>query len=145
MSNLDISLEEQETITVSKTPTKAFTADAPTRTTDLAAVDVKELEMFVTVQLAKDHPAITYIWKILEEHWYFFEWREKANELDQAWQNYSLHIGQFRDQELLKTKSFLSQQTVQLTSRSSVSGDRVRQTRRNPENEEHLPRATKYG
>ena len=56
MSNLDISLEEQETITVSKTPTKAFTADAPTRTTDLAAVDVKELEMFVTVQLAKDCP-----------------------------------------------------------------------------------------
>ena len=71
MSNLDISLEEQETMTVSKTPTKAITADATTRTTDLAAVDVKELEMFVTVQLVKDHPAITYIWENLGRTWVF--------------------------------------------------------------------------
>ena len=54
MSKVDLTPEEQETITVSNKPTTVVAANGTTRTKEQATVYVKRLDMFVTVQFLKD-------------------------------------------------------------------------------------------
>ena len=49
MSKVDLTPEEQETMTVSKKPTTVVTARGTIRTTEQATVYVKDLNMFVAV------------------------------------------------------------------------------------------------
>ena len=60
--------EEQAAITVSKKPTTIITASVTFRTTEQATTYVKDLDMFLTVQLLKDSPAILSLGKLCREH-----------------------------------------------------------------------------
>ena len=73
---VDLTPEERATITVSNKPTSIVTADSTIRTTEQATVNVKDLDMFVTVQLLKDSPALLSLGKLCEQHGYSYEWNE---------------------------------------------------------------------
>ena len=73
VDKVDLTPEEQETITVSNKPKSVCTADGTIRTTLQATVRVKYLDMFVTVQLLKDSPAVFSFGKVCEEHGYSFD------------------------------------------------------------------------
>ena len=111
MSKVDLTLEEQETITVSKKFTSAVTASGTTRTTQQATVYVKDPHMFATVQLLKDSPTVLNIGKLFGEHVYAYEWREGQS--PNLFKNgealtLSCHLSH---QESAKTTPFLYQQT----------------------------------
>ena len=57
-------------------PTTAITVNGSTDTTEEAKVYVKDLEMFLTVQLLKDPPVVLYLGKLCEENGYPYEWKE---------------------------------------------------------------------
>ena len=68
MSKMDMSPEELETVNVSRRPTTVITADGSINATEEATVYVKDLDMFVTVQLLKDTPAVLSLGKLCEEN-----------------------------------------------------------------------------
>ena len=68
MSKMDMSPEELETVNVSRRPTTVITADGSINATEEATVYVKDLDMFVTVQLLKDTPAVLSLGKFCEEN-----------------------------------------------------------------------------
>ena len=59
MSKTDLSPEELETIQVSPHPTTVITANGTIDTTEEVTIHVKDLAMFVTVQLLDDTPAVS--------------------------------------------------------------------------------------
>ena len=132
MRPVDLTLEEQETITVSKKPTTVFTAIRTIRMTEQAAVHVKNLDMFVTVQLFKDSQAVISLGKLCEEHGYSYEWREgQSPNLIEDCNHNSLPIGQFRStcqnkDEIISVSASCSAET----SRSSAWGTNCGKRRR---------------
>ena len=64
VSKMDMSPEELETVNVSRRPTTVITADGSINATEEARVYVKDLDMFVTVQLLKDTPAVLSLGKL---------------------------------------------------------------------------------
>ena len=78
MSKMDMSPEELETVKVSRRPTTVITADGSINATEEATVYVKDLDMFVTVQLLKDTPAVLSLGKLCEEN-SLYEWNEGQN------------------------------------------------------------------
>ena len=72
MSKVDFTVEEQQVITVSSKSTTAITANGTIRTTEQATVYVKDLDMFVNVQLLKDSSAVFLLGKLtLRRTWVF--------------------------------------------------------------------------
>ena len=57
-SRKDLNSAELETVRVSKSPTTGVTANGEVPTKDEATVYVRELDLFVTVMLLEDTPAI---------------------------------------------------------------------------------------
>ena len=68
MSKMDMSPEELETVKVSRRPTTVVTADGSINATEETTVYVKDLDMFVTVQLLQDTPAVLSLGKHCEEN-----------------------------------------------------------------------------
>ena len=62
------------TIRVSRNPTTAITANEKVRTNEEATVHVYDLDLFVTVQIFEDTPAVASLGKLCEDHGYSFEW-----------------------------------------------------------------------
>ena len=58
MSKIDLTLEEQDAITVSRDASTIITANVTLRTIEQSIVYVKELEMLVTFHLLKDSPVV---------------------------------------------------------------------------------------
>ena len=67
MSKMGSSPEELETVNVSRRTTTVITADGSMNATEEAMVYVKEMDMFVTVQLLQDTPAVLSLGKLCEE------------------------------------------------------------------------------
>ena len=65
---------ELETVRVSKSPTTVVAASGEVQTKDEATVYVKELDLFVTVKLLGDTPAVLSLGKLCEDHGYSYEW-----------------------------------------------------------------------
>ena len=63
LGKVDLTLEEQEPITISKKKKtqQLFTANGTIRTTEQATVHVKDLDMLVAVPLLKDSPVLLYL------------------------------------------------------------------------------------
>ena len=59
---------ELETVQVSQSPTTAITANGEVQTKEEATVYVKELNLFVTVKLLHDTPAVLSLGKLCEDH-----------------------------------------------------------------------------
>ena len=70
----DLNSAELETASVSKSPTTVVAATGEVQTNDEATVYVKELDMFVTVKLPEDTPAVLSLGKLCEDHGYSYEW-----------------------------------------------------------------------
>ena len=76
MSKTDFPLEALKTGEVSRLPTTVMTASGSINTTEEAIVCVKDLDMFVAVQLLEDTAAVPSLGKPCEENGSSHEWNE---------------------------------------------------------------------
>ena len=74
LSRNDLNSAEMNTIPASRNPTTVITATGEVRTNEEATVHVHDLELFVTVQILEDTPAVLSLGKLFDEHGYSYEW-----------------------------------------------------------------------
>ena len=74
VSKRDLNLAELETMRTSKNPTTVTTANGEVQTREEATVYVKELDLFVTVMLLEETPAVLSLGKPCEDHGYTYHW-----------------------------------------------------------------------
>ena len=73
-SRKDLISAELETVRVSKSPTTVVIANGEVQTKEEATAYVKELDLFVTVILLEDTPAVLSLGKLCEDHGCSYEW-----------------------------------------------------------------------
>ena len=73
LSEKDSSSGELETLRKSRNPTTVVTADGDVQTIEEARENVHDLDLFVTVHLLEDTPAVLSLGKLCEEHGYTYE------------------------------------------------------------------------
>ena len=61
---------------MSRLPTTVTTANGSTDTTEEVTVDVKDVDMFVTIELLEGIPAVLFPEKLFEDNGYSYEWEE---------------------------------------------------------------------
>ena len=74
VSKKDLNSAELETMRISKNPTTVMTANGEVQTREEATVCVKELDLFVTVMLLEETPAVPSLGKLCENHGYTYHW-----------------------------------------------------------------------
>ena len=74
ISKKDLNSAELETMTTSRSPTTVTTANGEVQTHEEATVHVKELDIFSTMKVLEDTPAVLSIRKLCDEHGYSCEW-----------------------------------------------------------------------
>ena len=74
VSKRDLDSAELETMRTSRSPTTVMTANGEVQTRDEATVYVKELDLFVTVMLLEETPAVLSLGKLCEDHRYTYHW-----------------------------------------------------------------------
>ena len=74
ISNKDLNSAEMETLTKSCSPTIVITANGEVQTHEEATVYVKELDIFLTMKVLEDTPAVLSLGKLCDEHGYSYEW-----------------------------------------------------------------------
>ena len=74
LSKKDLSSDETETLRRSRNPTTVVTANGEVQTNEEAQVYVYDLDLFVTVQILDETPAVLSLGKLCEEHGYTCEW-----------------------------------------------------------------------
>ena len=74
LSRKDLNSAELETVKVSESPTTVVTANGKVQTEEEATVYVRDLDLFVTVMLLEDTPAVLSIGKLCEDHGYNYHW-----------------------------------------------------------------------
>ena len=75
LSKKDLSSDEMDTLQRSRTPTTVVTANGEVQTDEEAQVYVQDLDMFFTVQLLEETPAVLSLAKICSEHGCSYEWK----------------------------------------------------------------------
>ena len=74
ISKKDLSDAEMDTLTKSCSPTIVITANGEVQTHEEATVYVKELDIFLTMKVLEDTPAVLSLGKLCDEHGYSYEW-----------------------------------------------------------------------
>ena len=74
VSKKDLDSAELETVRTSRSPTTVLSANGEVQTGEEATVYVKELELFVTVMLLDETPAVRSLRKHCEDHGFLFHW-----------------------------------------------------------------------
>ena len=74
ISKKDLSDAEMDTLTKSRSPTTVITANGEVQTHEEAIVYVKELDIFLTMKVLEDTPAVLSLGKLCDEHGYSYEW-----------------------------------------------------------------------
>ena len=74
ISKKDLNSAELETVTTSRSPTTVITANGEVQTNEQAIVYVKELDIFLTMKVLEDTPAVLSLGKLCDEHGYSYEW-----------------------------------------------------------------------
>ena len=74
LSKKDLSSDEMDTLRRSTTPTTVVTANGEVQTNEEAQVYVHDLNLFVTVQLLEETPAVLSLGKLCSEHGCSYEW-----------------------------------------------------------------------
>ena len=74
ISKNDLNSAELETVATSRSPTKVITANGEVQTHEEATVYVKELDIFLTMKVLEDTPAVLSLGKLCDEHGYSYEW-----------------------------------------------------------------------
>ena len=70
----DLNSAELETVTTSRSPTTVITANGEVQTHEEATVYVKELDIFLTMKVLEDAPAVLSLGMLCDEHGYSHEW-----------------------------------------------------------------------
>ena len=76
LSKKDLSSDEMDTLRKSKNPTTVVTANGEMQTNEESQVYVYDLDLFVTVQLLEETPAVLSLGKLCEEHGCSYEWKK---------------------------------------------------------------------
>ena len=74
ISKKDSSDAEMDTLTKSCSPTIVITANGEVQTQEEATVHVKELDMFLTMKVLENTPAVLSLGKLCDEYGYSYEW-----------------------------------------------------------------------
>ena len=74
ISEKDLNDNEMDTLTTSRSPTTVITANGEVQTHEEATVHVKELEIFLTMKVFENTPAVLSLGKLCGEHGHSFEW-----------------------------------------------------------------------
>ena len=74
ISKKDLNSAEMETLTKSCSPTTVITANGEVQTHEEATVYVKELDIFLTVKVLENTPAVLSLGKLCDENGYSYEW-----------------------------------------------------------------------
>ena len=74
VSKKDLNSAELETMRISRNPTTVMTANGEVLTREEATENVTELDLFVTVMLLEDTPAVLSLWKLCDDHGYTCHW-----------------------------------------------------------------------
>ena len=74
ISKKDLNDAELETLTTSRSPTTVITANGEVQTHEEATVYVKELDIFLTMKVFEDTPAVLTLGKLCDENGYSHEW-----------------------------------------------------------------------
>ena len=85
LSKKDLSSDDMDTLQRSRNPTTAVTANGEVQTNEEAQVYVDDVDMFVTVQLPEETPAVLSLGSLRSEHGCSIEW--KNGETPQLTQN----------------------------------------------------------
>ena len=72
ISRKDLNSAELETVSLSRCPTLVITVYGEVETHEEATVYVRELDMFLTVKILEDTPAVLSLGKLFEEHGYSY-------------------------------------------------------------------------
>ena len=74
ISKKNLNYAEMDTLTTSRSPTTIITANGEVQTHEEATVYVEELDIFLTMKVLKDTPAVLSLGKLCDEHGYSYEW-----------------------------------------------------------------------
>ena len=74
VSKRDLNSAELATMRTSKSPTTVMTANGEVQTREEATVYVEQLDLFVTVMLLEETPAVLSLGKLCEDHGYTYYW-----------------------------------------------------------------------
>ena len=74
ISKKDLSDDEMDTLTKSCSPTIVITANGEVQTHEEAIVYVKELDIFLTMKVLENTPAVLSLGKLCDENGYSYEW-----------------------------------------------------------------------
>ena len=74
ISKKDLNDAEMDTLTKSCSPTIVITANGEVQTHEEATVYVKELDIFLTMKVLENTPAVLSLGKLCDEHGYSYEW-----------------------------------------------------------------------
>ena len=74
ISKNDLNYAEMDTLTKSCSPTIVITANGEVQTHEEATVHVKELDIFLTMKVPEDTPAVLSLGNLCDEHGYSYEW-----------------------------------------------------------------------
>ena len=74
ISKQDLGDAEMDTLTTSRSPTTVITANGEVQTHEEAIVYVKELDIFLTLKVLENTPAVLSLGKLCDENGYSFEW-----------------------------------------------------------------------
>ena len=74
ISKKDLSDAEMDTLTKSCSPTTVITANGEVQTQEEATVHVKELDIFLTMKVLDNTPAVLSLGKLCDENGYSYEW-----------------------------------------------------------------------
>ena len=74
ISKKDLSNAEMDTLTKSCSPTTVITANGEVQIHEEATVNVTELDIFLTMRVLEDTPAVSSLGKFCDEHGYSSEW-----------------------------------------------------------------------
>ena len=74
ISKKDLSDAEMDTLTKSCSPTIVKTANGEVQTHEEATVYVKELDIFLTMKVLENTPAVLSLGKLCDENGYSYEW-----------------------------------------------------------------------
>ena len=81
ISKKDLNDAEMDTLTKSCSPTIVLTANGEVQTHEEATVYVKELDIFLTMKVLEDTPAVLSLGKRCDEHGYSHEWINGQNHI----------------------------------------------------------------
>ena len=74
ISKKDLNSAEMDTLTTSRSPTIVITANGEVQTHEEATVYVKESDLFLTMKVLENTPAVLSLGKLCDENGYSYEW-----------------------------------------------------------------------